>query len=65
MKCPLRSVGTHEHDEICGIDTFDCLKEECAWYHQGLKDCSHFLMQDYLALIMAQLVELNRAKGGR
>jgi hypothetical protein len=36
MKCPIRSVGTHEPDEICGIQSFDCLQGECALWHTYL-----------------------------
>jgi len=32
MKCPLLSRATQYPDEAIGIDAWDCLKEECAWW---------------------------------
>lgn len=64
MKCPLQNTTTHYPDGRVGIDTWDCLKEECALYHKGLEVCGLFLIHEYLALITAQLVELNKTKGG-
>jgi len=40
MKCPLRSVGTHEADEICGIQSFDCIQQECAWFYVTGECCA-------------------------
>lgn len=40
MKCPLRSAITHYPLEEVGIDTFDCLEEECAWWNDTVKACS-------------------------
>ena len=34
MKCPLRNTQTQYPDETVGIDAWDCLKEECAWWQK-------------------------------
>ena len=63
MKCPLFSAAIRREYGSNPLYGCDCLKGECALYHDGLEGCGLFLIQEYLALIMAQLVELNRAKG--
>jgi len=65
MKCPLLRSQWRKTEEGWESEWADCLKEKCALYHGGLGDCGFFLIQEYLALIMAQLVELNKLKGGK
>lgn len=64
MKCPLFRLAQLLQPREITWNEIDCLKEECALYHDGLEDCGLFLIQEYLALITAQLVELNKVKGG-
>ena len=39
MKCPLRNTTSPYPDGQVGIDTWDCLKEECAWWDSQDKRC--------------------------
>ena len=61
MKCPLLCIGRKYEVGALYPKGGDCLKKECALWHDGLEDCSLFLIQEYLALIMAQLEKVNKA----
>ncbi len=39
MKCPLRNTTTHYPDERVGIDMWDCLEAECAWWLLSERKC--------------------------
>jgi len=57
MKCPLSITGQIGYEKEFIGAAADCLKEECAWWHEGLKACSIYLIQEQLALVFGTLRE--------
>jgi len=55
MKCPLTFETTSDNYSNLYINGADCLKEECAWWHEGLEACSVYLMQEHLAMLFGVL----------
>ncbi|MBA7601980.1 hypothetical protein ES703_09065 [subsurface metagenome] len=58
MKCPLRTTTTHYPDEQVGIDTWACIKEECAWWEKGTERCAILELNEMLAGIVGVLAEI-------
>jgi hypothetical protein len=63
MKCPLQIIaGLHSGDTL-NPALMDCLKEECAWWHEGLEECCLRVLTDDISTINGTL--LNQSVNSR
>lgn len=44
MKCPIFCIGDYEDANIKRNPSFDCIKEECAWWLAERGSCSVFVI---------------------
>ena len=58
MKCPLQEIGVYKEDGTHHWVPRDCLKEECAWWHEGDQSCSVKDLASNLFLISLSLAAL-------
>ncbi len=65
MKCPLRNTTTHYIGEEVGIDAFDCLQEECAWWSEQHGHCVILACQQTAEKLAKTLEEIEGKLSGR
>jgi len=49
MKCPLFCIGDFTKTNILECPSFDCLKEECAWWEPNDGRCSVVVLAQFIA----------------
>lgn len=59
MKCPFRPKYKRFLWWRWVIGCEDCLKEKCAWWHEGLEECRLVTLDDSIATIMGTLLNLS------
>lgn len=58
MKCPLIRATIYTTFDQIESKSGECLREECAWWHEGLGECSVYLIQEHLAIIFGTLIHI-------
>lgn len=60
MKCPLLTDKNYGVQLERTMATGDCIKEECAWWHEGRGNCCIWAIEtalDVLGVLLAKLVK--------
>ena len=65
MKCPLSNFGLHPSTTGERMSPADCLKEECAWWHEGLEECCLRVLTDDISTINGTLLNQSLDKEKR
>jgi len=60
MKCPLRNASIQYTDEEVGIDTWDCLKEGCAWWCEENNACALLTLAQGITYIHSELLMIEK-----
>ena len=55
MKCPLITAGLMADHETSITSSFDCLKEECAWWDEHTQKCAVLTIAKKLAGLIAAI----------
>lgn len=58
MKCPLLLAGNFARGTLAPSAKCDCLKENCAWWLKGVRQCA-------VLHLAVELNELRKRAGGR
>jgi len=58
MKCPLACIGDYDQDNIRENEAFDCLEEECAWFHPITQSCEVSRIASNLSSITHELDQI-------